>query len=91
MICLAREQPPSPLDDVKANTTDPSSVYISYDNGDSFEDKTSLFNVEINGQNKSSSIDQFITNPKYNTVSKSFVFIFKSGMLILWSKLADSS
>lgn len=70
MLCLAREPPPSPLDNVKTSKMEPSSVYISYNNGDTFEDKTFLFNITINNTTKNSSIDQFVTNPKYNTVSK---------------------
>lgn len=80
MLCLAREPPPTPLDDVKTAKIEPSSVYISYNNGDSFEDKTDLFNITINNTVIRSSIDQFVTNPKYNTVCKmkilSFVILF---------------
>lgn len=70
MLCLAREPPPGPQDEQKAPAV-PSSVYISYDNGNTFEDKTGLFQLKINnGTVKiNSTLDQFITHPEYNTVS----------------------
>lgn len=72
MLCLAREPPPSYLDDPKLANVPPSSVYISYDNGDTFHDKTLMFTVNVtNGTNttvKNSTLDQFITHPNYNTV-----------------------
>lgn len=74
MLCLAREPPPSYLDDPKLANVPPSSVYISYDNGDEFQDKTLMFTVEQFNQTigktetKNSTLDQFITHPNYNTV-----------------------
>lgn len=70
MICLAREPPVGPMDETPA-TSKPSSVYISYDYGDTFEDKTLLFRVLINGTEMNSTLDQFVTNQNYNTVSQS--------------------
>lgn len=67
MLCLARDQP-LPLDDSKTMKIEPSSVHISYDNGDNFEDKTDMFKVIVNGTEKNSTLDQFITHPNYNTV-----------------------
>lgn len=86
MLCLARDPPPSPLDDVKTSKIEPSSVYISYDNGESFRDKTDLFSITVNNVSKQSSIDQFITHPKYNTVSKvkkrgTKTFMYYNGIL----------
>lgn len=70
MICLAREPPPGPSEE--KSTSIPSAVYISYNNGDSFEDKTDLFKVnDTNGKEISSSLDQFTTHPSYNTVNVS--------------------
>lgn len=72
MLCLAREPPPSYLDDPKSAIVSSSSVYISYDNGDTFFDKTLMFTVNVtNGTTtvqKNSTLDQFITHPNYNTV-----------------------
>lgn len=74
MICLAREPPLGPLDDVPASAK-PSAVYISYDYGDTFVDKTLLFTVpvdrkDVNGKQMNSTLDQFVTNPSFNTVSQ---------------------
>lgn len=70
MLCLAREPPPAPSEEVKP-TNNPSAVYISYNNGDTFEDKTYLFqlNDTTTGKMFNSSLDQFTTHPTYNTVS----------------------
>lgn len=68
MICLAREPPLGPLD-LPNKTPVPSSVYISYDYGDTFLDKTDLFRVLENGTEVNSTLDQFMTHPNFNTVS----------------------
>ena len=69
MLCLAREPPLSPTDDPKTTPAQPSSVYISYDNGDHFEDQSAKFAVQINGTLTNSTLDQFITHSNFNTVS----------------------
>lgn len=71
MLCLAREPPPGPSDEIKGSAH-PSSVYISYDNGNIFHDKTYLFMINDTESKKfiKSSIDQFSTHPVYNSVSK---------------------
>lgn len=69
MICLAREAPATDLDGKSGRTAVPSSVYISYDYGDTFEDKTNMFNIEINGTEQNSTLDQFMTHPNFSTVS----------------------
>lgn len=63
VICLARD--PSPHTTTKPQ---PSSVYISYDYGDTFVDKTSNFTLP-KGTDKptSASIDKFFNHPKFNT------------------------
>lgn len=78
MLCLAREPPPGPMDEVKPSSN-PSSVYISYDNGNTFNDKTYLFmiNDTETGKPINSSIDQFTTHPTYNSVSATEKKIFK--------------
>lgn len=81
MICLAREPPLGPLEDAKAMPPPPpSSVYFSYDYGDTFEDKTRAFNITIDGKEQNSTLDQFVTHPNYNTVSdcnKKKTFFFR--------------
>lgn len=71
MICLAREPPVGPMHETPTSSK-PSSVYISYDYGDNFQDKTLLFTVLINGTEVNSTLDQFVTNQNYNTVSHAF-------------------
>lgn len=71
MICLAREPPVGPMHETPSSSK-PSSVYISYDYGDNFQDKTLLFTVLINGTEVNSTLDQFVTNQNYNTVSHAF-------------------
>lgn len=69
MLCLAREPPPGPTDETKTSSA-PSSVYISYDNGDTFDDKTYMFQINnTDGKLVNSSVDQFTTHSIYNTVS----------------------
>jgi hypothetical protein len=70
MICLAREPPLGPSEDAKSlPPPNPSSVFISQDYGDTFEDKTELFNLNVSGQIINSTVDKFMTHPKFNTVS----------------------
>lgn len=63
VICLARD--PSPHTTTKPQ---PSSVYISYDYGDTFDDKTPNFTLP-KGTDKpaSASVDKFFNHPKFNT------------------------
>lgn len=69
MLCLAREPPPGPTEEVKT-TAVPSSVYISYNNGDTFDDKTYMFQLrDADNKTVNSTLDQFSTNPTYNSVS----------------------
>lgn len=77
MLCLAREPPPGPMEEVKT-TAIPSSVYISYNNGDTFDDKTYMFQL-LDADNKTvnSTLDQFSTNPTYNTVSSRAIHILE--------------
>lgn len=71
MLCLAREPPPGPHEDAKTLPTVPSSVYISYNNGNTFDDKTYLFQINdtTTGKLINSTLDQFSTHTTYNTVS----------------------
>lgn len=68
MLCLAREPPLGPTEE-NLDKMQPSSVYISFDNGDTFLDRTELFQVNVSGVVKNSTLDQFMTHPNYNTVS----------------------
>lgn len=71
IICLAREPPLGPLDDPKkAPVPAPSAVFLSYDYGNTFQDKTELFSLTINNSTIQSTVDEFITHLKFNTVRK---------------------
>lgn len=77
MICLARDPPPGPSDDPNMQIPSPSTIFISYDYGDTFNDKTENFRLNKNGSIINSTVDVFITHPKFNTVSLlSFVYLF---------------
>lgn len=81
MICLAREPAHGPKDDSKpASAPSPSSVFISYDYGDTFEDKTDMFKVLVNGTEQKSTLDQFVTQSNFSIVS---VVAFLSPTLFL--------
>lgn len=79
IICLAREPPLGPLDDPKKTPQPtPSAIFLSYDYGDTFQDKSDLFNLTINNTTIQSTVDEFITHLKFNTVSKIFMSYFHS-------------
>lgn len=67
LICLARETP-SGFED-KSHPPSPSGVFISFDYGDTFENKTGQFLLERNGTTFNTTLDGFSTHPKFNTVS----------------------
>lgn len=46
------------------------SVFISYDYGDTFLDKTEKFQLNKNNTIINSTVDLFVTHPKFNTVSE---------------------
>lgn len=66
LICLARETPSGYED--KNQSPAPSVVFISFDYGDTFENKTDLFRMERNGTALNTTLDGFSTHPKFNTV-----------------------
>lgn len=75
MICLAREPPLSITEDPKtAPIPAPSAIFISHNYGDTFEDQTKLFQLNISGNVINSTVDQFITHPKFKTVNKCVFF-----------------
>lgn len=81
LICLAREPPPL-AHEVITTPPSPSSVFISYDYGDTFQDKTADFRIKINETTEiASTLDQFITHSKYHSVS--IVISFKYRVTIL--------
>lgn len=69
MICLAREPPSSAEDGKSAPPPTPSAVFISFDYGDTFLNKTDLFRLDVNGTMVNATLDQFTTHSKFSTVS----------------------
>lgn len=70
ILCLARDSPRS----VPASINQPSSVYISYDYGNSFENKTEHFWLKGKGY---ASLEKFFIHPKYNShVSKFYMMMW---------------
>lgn len=94
MICLARDPPIGPNDDPQTTITTPSTIFISYDYGDTFIDKTESFQLNKSNNIINSTVDLFVTHPKFNTIvftDTSNNAIFKShdyGKTIV-SKLLD--
>jgi len=73
ILCLARDSPRS----VFASINQPSSVYISYDYGTTFENKTKHFRLEGKGY---ASLEKFFIHPKYNShVSKFYMMMMMYG------------
>lgn len=69
MICLARDPPLGPNEDPNTSTPPaPSTIFISYDYGDTFQDKTDNFRLNKSGEIINSTVDLFITHPKFNTI-----------------------
>jgi hypothetical protein len=69
ILCLARDSPRL----VSTSLGQPSSVYISYDYGNTFENKTKHFMLEGKGY---ASLEKFFIHPKYNShVSKFYVMV----------------
>lgn len=60
IICLARD-PASPI---PSHSMNPSNVYISYDYGDTYLNKTDLFKLP---DDTYATVDKFYNHPKYNT------------------------
>lgn len=60
IICLARDPTPT----IPSIPINPSNVYISYDYGDTYENKTHLFKLPDGSY---STVEKFYNHPKYNT------------------------
>lgn len=60
IICLARD--PTPLH--PKIKPDPSAVYISYNYGTTYENKTEFFKINDTAY---AAVDKFYNHPKYNT------------------------
>lgn len=67
IICLARDSTPVMRFQTSRVTsaTHPSSVYISYDYGDTFENKTEMFKVSEEPNAQYAVVDKFTNHPKY--------------------------
>lgn len=66
IICLARDS--SPISRLGTTVpTQPSAVYISYNYGDTFENKTELFQIESEPILQYATLDKFYNHPKFNT------------------------
>lgn len=71
IICLARD--PAQLYTSSSKQMEPSSVYISYDYGNTYVNKTNLFTLP--NTNKSSTIEKFFNHPRNNShVNKLNIF-----------------
>jgi hypothetical protein len=69
ILCLARDSPRLG----SASISQPSSVYISYDYGNTFDNKTELFRIEGKGY---ASLEKFFIHPKYSShVSKFYIMM----------------
>ncbi|XP_053974316.1 sortilin-related receptor-like [Hylaeus volcanicus] len=81
IICLARDSAPTiRLQGSKVPVpTNPSAVYISYDYGDTFVNKTEEFKISSEPNASYATLDKFINHPKYY---KYCVFVDSSNSLI---------
>lgn len=70
IICLARDSTPmARMQKLRvALPINPSAVYISYDYGQTFENKTELFKISDEPQAKYASLEKFYNHPKFNNI-----------------------
>lgn len=69
IICLARDSSSvirSPGNRV-VPPPNPSAVYISYNYGDSFENKTEFFKIDTENGVQYATLDKFYNHPRFNT------------------------
>jgi len=78
ILCLARDSPRL----VSASFNQPSSVYISYDYGNTFENKTKHFKLEDKGY---ASLEKFFIHPKYNSHVSEFYIMMMMMMMMYGS------
>ncbi|XP_066589021.1 sortilin-related receptor-like [Prorops nasuta] len=80
IICLARDSTPIVRQGNKFSApTNPSAVYISYDYGDTFVDKTQYFKVSDEENAKLATLDKFLNHPMWNYYS---VFVDSTNKLL---------
>ncbi|KAJ8687024.1 hypothetical protein QAD02_022818 [Eretmocerus hayati] len=71
VICLARDSNPLPKPQLPlqpANSVNPSAVYISYDYGNSFVNKTESFRISDEPNAKYATVDKFYNHPTLNNL-----------------------
>lgn len=64
IICLARDSAPTARSQT-GKFSSPSAVYISYDYGDTFENKTDFFKISGHPNSPYAVVDKFTNHPKY--------------------------
>ncbi|KAJ3658176.1 hypothetical protein Zmor_009933 [Zophobas morio] len=67
IICLARDPTPALIPGLMPANVGPSAVYISYDYGDTYNNKTELFKVSDGPPATYATLEKFYNHPKYNT------------------------
>ncbi|XP_043284191.1 sortilin-related receptor-like isoform X2 [Venturia canescens] len=69
IICLARDSTPViRVQDMRfTRKINPSTVYISYDYGDTFENKNEYFKITDGPEPEYAQVDKFYNHPKFNT------------------------
>ncbi|XP_012284613.1 sortilin-related receptor [Orussus abietinus] len=68
IICLAKDSTLlTRLSGNRAVSSSPSAVYISYNYGDTFENKTKFFKISREPNAKYASVDKFYNHPKFTT------------------------
>lgn len=79
IICLARDSTPVlRVQDMRfTRKINPSTVYISYDYGDTFENKNEHFKITDGPEPEYAQIDKFYNHPKFNTYVSIFFRLFE--------------
>ena len=93
IICLARDSTParSAVQDARLQrTVNPSTVYISYDYGDTFENKNEHFKITDGPNPEYAQLDKFHTHPKFNTYVRIFLFCYILLFFILFCLYTSS-
>lgn len=82
IICLARDSL-SQLNKNNKNViaSQPSAVYISYDYGDTFDNKTEKFKISDEKNSSYASVDKFYNHPTFNEFVRICLFVFYNDFL----------